>query len=368
MNAKGFLSIVVAAAFVTLFIPGTRPAAAEVNNSASIGAVFTMTNSASDNSILAYDRTVNGSLRLAGSYSTNGLGTGASLGSQGSIVLTSGHQWLLAVNAGSNEISVFRVKENPALSLTLTDKVSSDGIMPISITTYGNLVYVLNTGSTSVGNIAGYYLNSGTLSPIPGSIRPLSGVTSAAQISFNPTGTLLIVTEKTTNVIDTYTVNSQGVASAPILNTSHGTTPFGFAIDNKGHIIVSEAASGALSSYSALGSGSLTTISGSVTDSYAAACWVVIPSNGKLAFTTNAHSNTISSYRIASDGTLRLLQALSANTDAAPTEMALSQNSKYLSVLDSGAGEIQTFAVNADGTLDLIQTFGTSGSVGLAAN
>ncbi|MEO9321210.1 MAG: beta-propeller fold lactonase family protein [Nitrososphaera sp.] len=369
MNKMRFLSVVFAAALLSLVVSGTgRFAAAETSNSAAAGAVFTMTNSASGNSIVAYDRAANGSISIAGTFPTGGSGTGAGLGSQGSITTADNGHWLLAVNAGSNEISVFKLTKNPALSLTLTDKVSSNGIRPISITASGNVVYVLDNGTTSAGNIAGYHLESGKLFAIPHSIKPLSGVAAAAQISFNPQGNLLIVTEKSTNTIDTYTVDPKGVASGPVLNTSRGITPFGFAVDNRGHIVVSEAVSGALSSYSVSKSGALTTISGSVTDGYAAACWVVITSDDKIAFTTNAHSNTISSYSIAGNGSLSLLQGLSASTDAAPTDMALSHGSKYLYVVDSGTSEIQAFKVHSDGTLGLIQTVGSvKGIVGLAA-
>src|SRR3989442_14110665 len=117
--------------------------------------------------------------------------------------------------------------------------------MPISVTVHGNVVYVLNTGGAETnGNIAGYHLNDGQLSAIPGSVQPLSGVTAPAQISFNPTGTDLVVTEKSTSKIDTFLVNDQGLASAPNVQASSGGTPLGVDFTPNGRPIPTVGARG----------------------------------------------------------------------------------------------------------------------------
>src|SRR6266568_955633 len=177
-----------------------------------VGSVYIMSNSASGNQVIVYNRAPDGTLTWKANYATNGLGINGLTGSnQGGLVLSEDGRWLIVVNAGSNDISVFSVNQK---GLNLTDKASSQGTMPISATVHGNVVYVLNTGgSESTGNIAGFHLNHGQLSAISGSVQPLSGVTAPAQISFNPTGTVLVVTEKSTSKIDTFLVNSEGVAS-----------------------------------------------------------------------------------------------------------------------------------------------------------
>jgi 6-phosphogluconolactonase (cycloisomerase 2 family) len=122
------------------------------------GAVYVLSNQASGNEVLVYNRSLNGSLSAAGSFSTTGNGTGAGLGSQGSVILhdLEGYSYLIAVNAGSNDITVFRV-DGPGL--TQIDKVSSHGTTPISVTAHENLVYVLNAGGS--GNISGFRLTQG---------------------------------------------------------------------------------------------------------------------------------------------------------------------------------------------------------------
>ena len=357
-------------AFFVLTLPLVFAVSAK-EDSSSAGAVFIMTNSAAGNRVLAYGRGADGSLSFSGSFPTNGLGTGSGLGDQGGLALSQGGRWLLAVNAGSNDVTVFRVGDESA-ALTLTDKVSSSGKTPISVTIHEESVYVLNAGNTATpANIAGFRLSEeGGLSPISGSVEPLSGVTSPAEISFNPHGTVLIVTEKTTNIIDAYTVDEDGVAASPVTNLSHGTEPFGFAFDNSGNLIVSEAVSGALSSYAVSETGHLTTVSGSVADGQKAACWVAVTRNGHFSYTTNTASGTISSYAVGERGALTLLRSVAATTHAGPLDMALSRNGRFLYVFESGTHEIQGFSVGADGSLSWLSTVSgiPAGAAGLAAN
>jgi 6-phosphogluconolactonase len=327
-------------------------------------AVYTETNSLTDNRIVSFDRMADGSLTMLGSYSTGGLGTGTSLGNAGGVILTEDGNYLLAVDAGSNEISVFKVKDD---SLKLTDKVSSCGIMPISLTVNDNLVYVLNAGGK--GNIAGFYLNNGKLSMIPKSIKSLSSNSAgAAEIAFNPDGKVLVVTEKSTSVIDTYTVGKNGMAKGPMVHNSNGVTPFGFTFTEKGYLIVTEAPGSALSSYWVDEEGSLKLISGSVPDSRAAACWVAVTKDGKFAFANNAHDGTISNYMVSNKGKLSLIESLAATSGNGNTDMALSENSKFLYSLNAADGTIAIFKIKSDGSLVSIGTVNVpAGSDGLAA-
>lgn len=184
--------------------------------------------------------------------------------------MTDNGRYLLAVNAGSNNISVFAVRNG---DLVLTEIESSGGLRPISLTIDKNLVYVLNAGGAAgtLDNISGFYLtNDGRLLALPGSTRPLSAAnTSPAQVSFAPSGDHLVVTEKGTNLINTFSVDANGVAGPAQVNVSSGATPFGFAFTPAGTLIVSEAFGGApsasrLSSYNVTNSGLLSTVTASL--------------------------------------------------------------------------------------------------------
>jgi 6-phosphogluconolactonase len=334
--------------------------------------VYTMTNAASGNEIVVINHSDDGSPSLT-MVPTGGLGSGAGLGSQGSVILSENRRWLFAVNAGSNQISVFAVR---GTALKLTDVVDSGGMMPISLTVHGNTVYVLNAGGS--GNISGFRLrNNGTLSPLAGSTQPLSNGGAGAspqpaQVSFHPAGNLLVVTEKATNLIDTYEVNKKGITGPPVTHPSSGMTPFGFAFDQRDHLIVSEAFGGApnasaMSSYLVDGD-AFELISPSVGTTQTAACWVVISKDGNYAYDTNTGSDSISSFQIGSDGSLTLLDPQAGLTGDAPIDMALTHDGTILFALAGAGGLVSAFQVESDGSLvHLVDVSVPAGSVGLAA-
>jgi len=320
------------------------------------GAVFTLTNEAASNSVVVFNRSARGTLSRPRHFRTGGRGTGSGLGSQGAIALSRNGNWLFAVNAGSNDVSVFSVL---GTELRLAHRSSSGGTMPISVTSHRDLVFVLNAGGD--GNIAGFTLTrSGTLRPLPDGVRSLSGpATGPAQISFSPNGESLVVTEKDTGLIDLYAVEEDGVVSEAIQVPSKGETPFGFSFTRQALLIVSEAFGGrdgesALSSYG-LDQADVELISGSVPDHQTAACWVAVTRNGRYAYTTNTGSGSISGYRVSRCGALDLLNpdGLTAFTGdgSSPTDLALTSDSLFLYALASGTGAIAAFAVNDDGSL-----------------
>jgi len=338
-------------------------------------AVYVLTNAAAGNAVAVFDRRSDGKLREAGTVATGGLGTGAGLGSQGALVLSERHHWLFAVNPGSNDISSFEAR---GTDLRLVSRVASGGVHPISLTVHDDLLYVLNDGGS--GNISGFSIsNRGKLKPLDGSTRWLSnGGTGAApgpaQIQFRNDGDSLVVTEKGTNLIDTFAVDDDGIAVEVVTHPSAGMTPCGFAFGKRGDLIISEAFGGApgasaLSSYD-LDDDALTTISPSVPTTQTAACWVAVTKNGRYAYTTNTGSASVSGYRVARDGSLTLLAASAGTTGATPTDVDLSGNSKFLYVLNAGSHSLSAFRVQGDGGLTSLGTFGTlpAGTVGVAAS
>ena len=339
----------------------------------SVGAVYILDNAVTGNQVIVYSRASDGSLTSAGSYPTGGNGTGSGLGSQGSVVLSEDHDYLFAVNAGSNDVSVFSVN---GTQLTSLDKVSSGGMRPISVTAHENLVYVLNAGGT--GNISGFTIGAdGHLTHIAGSDKPLSsGAAGPAQVQFNPSGTQLVVTEKSTNMIDTYSIDANGSPGNVVAHPSSGATPFGFDFGKNDQLIVSDAFGGApgasaVTSYVLSGSGNLNLVTGPVATNQTAACWLVVTNNGKYCYTTNTGSASVSGYSIDDSGALTLLNAggVTGATGASPIDMALSRNSKYLYTLNTTGHSISMFHVNNDGSLSNVGTATglLPGSVGIAA-
>lgn len=324
--------------------------------------VYTLSNQVSGNSVLVFNRAGNGRLTYRAAYATGGTGTGGGLGNQGAVIMggdDNDDDVLLAVNPGSNSISSFQIKNG---GLNLKSTIGSGGMRPVSITQHDDVVFVLNGGN--VNNISGFRLkNNYTLVPIANSTRPLSAAsTGPAQISFVNDGKVLVITEKGTNKIITYTVNEWGIPGGMHSITSSSPTPFGFAATENKNIFVSEAAGGApgasvLSSYRISNNGNITLVDGSVGAGQSAACWVVVTGNGKYAYTTNTASNNISNFNVnTNSGSISVNTAIAATTGMGPIDAALSNNSKYLYTLNAGSNTIGVYAVAGNGSLSLLQT------------
>lgn len=335
------------------------------------GAVYVQTNAAANNEVVAYARSATGALTLLGTYATGGHGTDlVRLGSQGSVVTSPDGQFLLVTNVGSNDVSVFSIAKT---GLTLLGQTASGGTMPESIALFGSLVYVMNAGGS--GNITAFNLGTdGALTAVAASTRPLSGSVTGdttppepAEIGFSPDGGTLVVTEKLTGILDTYSVGADGLATGPATHASSGETPFGFAFRSDGIFVVTEAHGGrpgeaAASSYSLAGGFQL--LSGSVQDTQTDVCWTVISQDGTYAYITNFGAGTISSYHVDADGHIALAQAIAARTATAqgPRDEALSADGRFLYAIDVGFADASTRAVNAfqlqaDGTLTPVGTY-----------
>ena len=316
----------------------------------SAGFVYVMTNQASGNTVLVYHRNADGSVSKVQEVSTGGHGSGGGgdpLGSQGALTLSDDGRLLLAVDAGSNEVSSLAVTED---GLQFVSKAPSGGMKPVSVALRGDTAYVLNAGGTP--NVTAFRLGlSGQLTAIPSSSRPLPGGANSApaQVDITPDGEVLVVTEKNTNRIDLFPIDD-GSMGAPSSVPSDGAVPFGFAFGHDRTLIVSEAAASTISSYhiqSVENSPTLQTITKSLADGGAAACWILTDRGGRLAFAANSGTNTISSFTVSPNGDLQLLAPVAGRTASGtvPIDMALTRTGAFLYVIGTGNGTLTGFRV-----------------------
>ena len=315
-----------------------------------VGAVYTMTNAPDGNNVVIFDQDEDGILTNVGSISTGGTGSGGELdplGSQNSLILSPDNRWLLAVNGGSNEISIFRVLPD---GLKLVDKVNSGGTFPVSLTIDHNLVYVLNAGASP--NITGFNLSrKGHLTPLADSTRSL-GSGAFSQVGFDPAGETLVVTDKAGSHILVYSVDDDGLpAVSPVTSISNGQIPFGFIFDRRGYLLVVEAGPNAVSSYKILPDDTLQVISGSVPNNgQQAACWIVRDERGDV-FTANTGSGTVSVYRLMGrKGQVVLLNG-AAGSGNKPLDLAVAADGRFLYALDPGSGTIDMFQIKHNRSL-----------------
>ena len=333
------------------------------------GAVYVITNAPAGNNVLAYDRAGNSGLTYLGSFPTGGNGSGAGLNSQGAVIVSDDSRFLFAVNAGSNSISAFRILPE---GLELADVISSGGTLPTSLTYRDGLLYVLNAGSPN--NISGFTADrKGNLAALSDSTRPLSGPsTNPGEVGFSDDGAMLVVSERATNILDVFRLDENGRPAFQNAEPSSGPTPYGFAVDKRNTLFVSEAgAGGGASSYRITDAPGLDPISSMVMTGQRAACWAVVTKNGRFAYVINAGTGNISGFAIGQDGSATLLNenGITATTGGNPTDAALSNDSQYLYVRINALSTIAVFRINADGSLSSLPSVtGTpSGLAGLAA-
>lgn len=335
------------------------------NGRAGRGVVFVQTNEVAGNTIDVFDRGTDGRLAFAGSYPTGGAGGVAGgaapsdltdyLGSQGSLALTKDGKTLIAVNAGSDTVTSFRVHDD---RLQRRSIVPSGGQFPNSVAARDGLVYVANAGGA--GDVRGFRLRGSRLVPIPGSDRSLSlgndnppnFLTATGQIGFSPDGSKLIVTTKlATNAIDVFKVEKDGTLStAPVANPALDPVPFAFTFDS-GRLVDAEAGTSSLTTYAINSDGSLSDPK-TASDGQGALCWIARV--GSVFYVTNTVSNNVSSFTIDASGQPTLLQAVAATTDSGPIDLANSGG--YLYVESGPTGTVDEYAVNSDGTLTSIGT------------
>jgi 6-phosphogluconolactonase (cycloisomerase 2 family) len=257
---------------------------------------------------------------------------------------------LLVTNAGSDELSLLAVEPD---GLQLVATVPSGGSTPTSVAIHGELAYVLNNGSSS---IAGFSL-ADRLEPIPGATSGLADGADPAQIAFSPDGRALVVTERGTDSITTFSVGDDGIAQDRQTIASSGATPYGFDFAGDS-LVVTEAFGGevgaaAASSY-ALEGGRLAPVSASVADTRSEVCWAAVSKDGRFAYVTNFGDGTISSYAVGPDGSLELLDPVAASTNLGEQgvrDEAISGDGRFLYALDADARRVYGWSVGADGSL-----------------
>jgi 6-phosphogluconolactonase len=362
---SGPILLALAAAAAVAAVPAAASASTQVSRA--VGHVYVNDNTAGTNTIGAFDRHADGTLTPeAGSpFAAGGAGTGAGLASQGALQISADGRFLIATDAGSNQISVLRIRRDGSLKLMPHGIVSSGGILPVSVAIHDDLVYVANSGNGG-SNYTGFRLsNHGRLEPIAGSAVALPDGAQPGDVLFNGNGTKLAGTRVGTSQIDSFTVGHSGrlTASPGSPFPAQGLGPFGseFRPTNPNQLFVSNAhnvgaGSGTVSAFSDSADGTLSPIGSSpFADLQTAPCWVEISHDGRFLFTVNTASGTISGYSIAAGGALTLLGStpVGATGGVGAVDARLSPDGHTLFVDESRIGAVGAFAVSGGNLTEL---------------
>jgi 6-phosphogluconolactonase (cycloisomerase 2 family) len=327
-------------------------------------ALFVETDASAGNSVLSYRQASDGTISLAGSFPTGGLGATAAgatadpLASQDGLLLANHGADLLATNPGSDSVSVFAVD---GTDLRLIQKFSSAGLFPDSIAASGRFVAVVNAGGA--GSVAEFTWVNDILVPVPGQVRTL-GFTNTTppdfhhgpgELAYTPNGQHLIITTKlSTNAYDVFSVSSNGaLGNSPVVTPAVNALPFSFVFDGAGNVVATEASNSSATTYRVNANGSLTSL-GTVSDGASALCWIS-GANG-FFYGSNAGSGTVSSFSESASGAPVLVNATAATAHAGTTDSVVSPDGKFFYVESGGAGTIDAFAIGAGGTLTPLET------------
>lgn len=368
-------------------VTGPAAATAAAQSAQVIGHVYINDNTAPANAVAGFDRHADGSLTaMPGSpFAIGGSGAGHPDASQGSLELSADGRYLLAVDAGSNQVSVLRIKPDGSLQAVQGSPVASGGVDPVSIAVHGDLVYVANAGpGAGAGdtNYTGFRLDAGGhLRAIPDSTYPLPNDSKPGQVLFNGDGTRLAGTRIATSRIDSFTVGGDGrLTAAPgspydaqAFSPTQGYGQLGseFNPTDPNQLFVSDAHTaaggaafpGLVSSFADASDGTLTPVGAPVANDGGAACWIEISHDGSFLFVVNTASASVSSYSIGAGGTLNFLQSTGPGQVGAGAEDArLAPDGSTLWVVESGTNAVTGFTVNGGTVTPLAEATGPLGA------
>jgi len=333
-------------------------------------AVFVETDNLHANTVIAYARHADGTLHRAGSYRTGGVGgqlTGSVVdhtASQGALTLDPANHLLYAVNAGSNTVTVFSVH---GTALHRVQVVASGGSFPVSVTAWGNDVYVLN--ARGGGSIQGFRRTGDHLTKVAAWHRELGFdpamtpefTSTPGQIAFTPDGSKLVVTTKgDSSSFDVFAVGAQGKPAAkPVVTADPENVPFAVSFDKAGDVVAAEAGPNNVATFRLAANGTLHLIARHGTGQMAT-CWVTVV--GRNVYAANAASATISRFTLGPKG--GLIAEGTKKTDPGAVDVAASSDGHFLYEQTGAKGIVDEFRIGPNGGLTALGSVTVPGAVG----
>ena len=156
------------------------------------------------------------------------------------------------------------------------------------------------------------------------------------------------------------------LSASPVVNSEGSTVPFAITFDPAGHLVIADAGTNALSTFT-LGSDGTVTLIDSVGTGQAATCWVALA--GGTLYASNAGSANVSGYTSSASGQLTLLGQTA--TDPGTVDAAATPDGAFLYVQTGGNGIVDEFSVGTGGSLTSVGSAtvaGAAGGEGIAAS
>ena len=360
--ARSFVRRLVRVAAAVAVLGPALPATAGSGNG-----VYVSTNPDGPNTVEAFRRnTKTGVLTSVGSFDTGGFGLTAINGAQSHAVACT-RRFVYVTNAGSNEFSVFRIRNDSGLDLVTT--VPSLGVRPVSIAIHRKTLYVLNQGQPGVApaRCVGFSIDTEEL-PVELDVSAVEfeATDIPTDVFFTQNGARLVVLQNGANAIDTFTVGADGGlieqrrvtnVNAPFGGAKHPRQPFvAFAA------LADDAAPGVIS-IRATGTAIPTIVTSITASADVDPCWAATTPNGKRLWTSNFQPASLSLYSVKSNGRLAAVSTYTPTSDSpGALDIAVDPRGKFLyqlRALDPAGG------ANPTPQIDVLRIGGSSANGGL---
>lgn len=304
-------------------------------------------NTTGRNTVAAYERNpLTGRLRFLDAYPTGGQSNIGALAVSQSSLITDG-QYLYAVNPGSNDISVFTIRQDGSLQL-IGSPVPSGGVFPVSLALNRGILYVANVGDLeSPPNYTGFIASNGSLQPLQGSTVALNTGDQPGQVLFNNTGDILIGTRISGGIIDSFRVDSNGrLSRAALLENQAGAFGAQFRPGSNALLLVNLSELPGNATYQVSSQGNINPVNAVTEQSAIDPCWTAFRNDGALVWISNFFASSISLYAVNSNGSLTRLSTHSTHqVGCGSSDIAIDSAGRYLYQLLSVSREINVLRI-----------------------
>jgi 6-phosphogluconolactonase (cycloisomerase 2 family) len=318
-----------------------------------------------NNSVISFEIGQDGILRQAYTIGTQGQGSGYglnTLNSQGALTISENKQWIIATNAKSNEISIFKITQS---GLTFASKSTSYGQYPVSLTAHNDMVFVLNKQG-SIPNIIGFSIDKqGNLIAVGSTLRYLPPLANYSQVGISPNGKWLVICAESISTLFIYNIHNNNIADAPRVLPLASTRPSAFVFDKNNNLLITETANNTVSSYR-LSDENIDVITPSMPTGHRTPRWIVYANN--YAYVTNTGDGSVSTLAVSNNGQLSTIQNIYLGNI---TEITVSSDGKYLYALSPQTQRVLSCQIGENGTLtefEQIDSFFSIYAQGIVAN
>lgn len=366
--------------------PVSRPGSSRPMNAASgpsAGAVYFLTNEPDGNFVVAGDIGTNGKLNLRQAVNTGGIGShgddgGANgpdaLFSQGAVKASATGQVLVAVNSGSNTLSLFSINPNNPIDIKMIGQpIGSGGEFPVSvaISKSGTSVCALNGGEVNSVSCFSIDKQKG-LKPIAGTNRSLNlnqttpakgPAGSVSHVVFSEDGTQLIASVKgdpTTNTVGflaTWDISEDGSLSQVFQTTTPGQgglLPFSMTIiPGQKAVLATDPGSGFdIFDFSGGNRSSVVAI-----QNQSATCWSSFSSQTGNFYLTDIGTSIVTEVNVDNNlkGTVVKQYSQGEGSATIDNDIASINGKDFLFVLSPNVTALNVLALNAPGQAQNIQ-------------